>query len=63
MVLATIAGKRGTHIDGTVNLAHLLCRYWNSAFQPEKYNFAQYAISQGYSIFLYDRLGTGKSST
>jgi hypothetical protein len=36
--------------------------YWNSAFEPENYNFAQYAVDKGYSIFFYDRLGTGKSS-
>ncbi|KAF2099701.1 alpha/beta-hydrolase [Rhizodiscina lignyota] len=36
--------------------------YWNSAFEPEKYNFAQYAVDKGYSIFFYDRLGTGRSS-
>jgi pimeloyl-ACP methyl ester carboxylesterase len=36
--------------------------YWNSAFEPENYNFAQFALDKGYSIFFYDRLGTGKSS-
>jgi hypothetical protein len=49
--------------DGALVIeADFICRYWNSAFQPEKYNFAEYAISQGYSVFLYDRLGTGLSS-
>ncbi|KAI9757587.1 MAG: hypothetical protein M4579_003399 [Chaenotheca gracillima] len=36
--------------------------YWNSAYEPEKYNFVQFAIDQGYSVFFYDRIGTGKSS-
>ncbi|KAI9707885.1 MAG: hypothetical protein M1820_004491 [Bogoriella megaspora] len=37
-------------------------RYWNSGFEPETYNFVQFAISQGYSVFNYDRLGIGNSS-
>lgn len=36
--------------------------YWNFPYQPEKYNFAQFAINKGYSIFFYDRLGNGISS-
>ncbi|TVY22612.1 hypothetical protein LHYA1_G008564 [Lachnellula hyalina] len=36
--------------------------YWDSGFQPEKYSFVDYAISQGYSVFYYDRLGVGSSS-
>lgn len=36
--------------------------YWNFPYEPEKYNFAQFAINKGYSIFFYDRLGTGISS-
>lgn len=35
--------------------------HWNSAFEPEKYNFVQHAIGQGYSVFFYDRLGCGAS--
>jgi hypothetical protein len=35
--------------------------HWNSAYEPEKYNFVQHAISQGYSVWFYDRLGTGES--
>jgi pimeloyl-ACP methyl ester carboxylesterase len=35
--------------------------HWNSAYEPDKYNFVQHAISQGYSVWFYDRLGTGKS--
>ena len=35
--------------------------HWNSPFRPEEYNFVQHAISQGYSVFFYDRLGQGSS--
>jgi hypothetical protein len=36
--------------------------HWNSAFKPEEYNFVQHAVNSGYSVFFYDRLGTGLSS-
>jgi hypothetical protein len=36
-------------------------RYWASTFRPEEYNYAQYMLEHGYSVFYYDRLGTGKS--
>ena len=35
--------------------------HWNSAFEPENYNFVQHATNQGYSVFFYDRLGCGAS--
>lgn len=35
--------------------------HWNSAYEPDQYNFVQHAISQGYSVWFYDRLGTGES--
>lgn len=35
--------------------------HWNSPFRPEEFNFVQFAISQGYSVFFYDRLGQGSS--
>jgi pimeloyl-ACP methyl ester carboxylesterase len=35
--------------------------HWNSPFRPKEFNFVQYAIGQGYSVFFYDRLGTGAS--
>ncbi|KAK7914084.1 hypothetical protein PG985_011787 [Apiospora marii] len=37
-------------------------RYWIPTLNTSEYSFAEYAISKGYSIFMYDRLGTGKSS-
>lgn len=35
--------------------------HWNSAFEPDNYNFVQFATNQGYSVFFYDRLGCGAS--
>ncbi|KAH7121723.1 Alpha/Beta hydrolase protein [Dactylonectria estremocensis] len=35
--------------------------HWNSAYQPDEYNFVKHAISKGYSVWFYDRLGTGQS--
>jgi pimeloyl-ACP methyl ester carboxylesterase len=35
--------------------------HWNSPYQPEEYNFVQWAMQEGYSVFFYDRLGTGAS--
>ncbi|KAK6859701.1 hypothetical protein PG995_003337 [Apiospora arundinis] len=38
-------------------------RYWiPTTVNTSEYSFAEYAISKGYSIFMYDRLGTGSSS-
>ncbi|KAK8072846.1 hypothetical protein PG996_006194 [Apiospora saccharicola] len=37
-------------------------RYWIPAVNTSEYSFAEYAVSKGYSIFMYDRVGTGKSS-
>ncbi|KAK2769561.1 hypothetical protein FQN52_005204 [Onygenales sp. PD_12] len=36
--------------------------YWNSAYDPKEYNFVEHAVGEGYSVFFYDRLGTGKST-
>lgn len=35
--------------------------YFDLNYQPEKYNFARYLRSRGYSTLLLDRLGTGNS--
>ncbi|KAH7356793.1 Alpha/Beta hydrolase protein [Rhexocercosporidium sp. MPI-PUGE-AT-0058] len=37
-------------------------RYWDSGVEAANYSFVDFAISRGYSVFSYDRLGTGKSS-
>ncbi|MCJ1461462.1 hypothetical protein MMC07_000059 [Pseudocyphellaria aurata] len=36
--------------------------YWNSPYEPDNYNFVQFAVARGYSVFFYDRLGVGKST-
>ena len=36
--------------------------YWDPGFEATYYSFVDFAISQGYSVFFYDRLGTGQSS-
>ncbi|TVY75796.1 hypothetical protein LSUE1_G003867 [Lachnellula suecica] len=37
--------------------------YWDPNIEPQSYSFVDWAIGQGYSVFFYDRLGVGKSST
>ncbi len=45
------------------NLKDLLeTRYWASEMDPAAYSFVEYALARGYSTFIYDRLGTGKST-
>jgi hypothetical protein len=36
-------------------------RYWDSQYQPEKHSYVAATLKAGYSIFTYDRLGTGRS--
>jgi hypothetical protein len=36
-------------------------RYWASSYRPDDYNFVKFALDHGYSVFYYDRLGTGLS--
>lgn len=43
-------------------LSLIITSYWNFPYEPENYNFAEFAINKGYSIFFYDRLGTGIST-
>ncbi|KAL5324233.1 hypothetical protein ACEPPN_008777 [Leptodophora sp. 'Broadleaf-Isolate-01'] len=64
---ATICSPRGsTRKEKTLLLAsHGLGydrRYWDSGVEAANYSFVDFAVSQGYSVFFYDRLGTGKSS-
>ncbi|KAK0625970.1 hypothetical protein B0T14DRAFT_471472 [Immersiella caudata] len=37
-------------------------RYWDAEVKPEQYSYVNAALAEGYSIFTYDRLGTGGSS-
>ncbi|KAB5582906.1 hypothetical protein GE09DRAFT_284933 [Coniochaeta sp. 2T2.1] len=36
-------------------------RYWDVEINPGAYSWLDYTLGQGYSIFTYDRLGTGSS--
>lgn len=36
--------------------------HWNPGFQPKEYNFVQWAVEKGYSVWFYDRVGCGDSS-
>jgi hypothetical protein len=36
-------------------------RYWDSKYKPKEYNFVRAMVAKGYSVFFYDRLGTGES--
>jgi hypothetical protein len=47
-----LLATHGLHYDG---------RYWDSSYKPENYSFVESAVAQGFSVFYYDRLGTGKS--
>ncbi|KAF2167136.1 hypothetical protein M409DRAFT_66194 [Zasmidium cellare ATCC 36951] len=40
---------------------HYDSRYWDSTYQPAKHSYVDAALKAGYSIFTYDRLGTGQS--
>ncbi|KAK3318000.1 hypothetical protein B0H66DRAFT_477694, partial [Apodospora peruviana] len=41
----------------------MVLAYWDPpALDKSKYSFVEHAISQGYSVFYYDRLGVGESS-
>ncbi|KAI8623722.1 alpha/beta-hydrolase [Xylariaceae sp. FL1651] len=37
-------------------------RYWAPTVNTSAYSFVNYAITKGYSVFLYDRVGSGKST-
>ncbi|KAK3323878.1 Alpha/Beta hydrolase protein [Cercophora scortea] len=58
-------GQPAAHKDTVLIATHGLAydgSYWDPPIDRQKYSFVDYAISQGYSIFYYDRLGTGDSS-
>jgi pimeloyl-ACP methyl ester carboxylesterase len=40
---------------------HYDSRYWDSEHQPQTYSYVDATLKAGYSIFTYDRLGTGQS--
>ncbi|ORY10956.1 Alpha/Beta hydrolase protein, partial [Clohesyomyces aquaticus] len=54
------SGKEKTVLVATHGLLYDR-RYWAPSYLPEKYSFVMYALDRGYSVFYYDRVGTGKS--
>ncbi|PMD26058.1 alpha/beta-hydrolase [Hyaloscypha hepaticicola] len=36
--------------------------YWDFQYEPSCYSFVDFAVSKGYSVFYYDRVGAGESS-
>jgi pimeloyl-ACP methyl ester carboxylesterase len=43
------------------SMANEEIRYWDVQLDPENHSYVDAAIREGYSIFIYDRLGTGQS--
>jgi pimeloyl-ACP methyl ester carboxylesterase len=56
----TKKGKESTVLVATHGLGYD-GRYWASTYKPEEYSFVGHALDAGYSVFYYDRVGTGKS--
>ncbi|KAK0643896.1 Alpha/Beta hydrolase protein [Cercophora newfieldiana] len=54
-------GKKNTVLIATHGL-NFDRSYWDPDLDKVTYSFVDWVISQGYSIFYYDRLGVGKSS-
>jgi hypothetical protein len=36
--------------------------YWHFPYQSSKYSFVDFAVSKGYSVLFYDRVGAGEST-
>ncbi|KAH8914478.1 hypothetical protein BT69DRAFT_1342811 [Atractiella rhizophila] len=60
---AYTAAKNPDTIQVLVHAAWEVEAEYEIAYQPEKYNYIDYATSQGYTVFAYDRLGLGKSQS
>lgn len=54
-------GKEKTVLLATSGLAYD-GRYWAPSYKVEEYSFVERAMKEGYSVFYYDRIGTGKST-
>ncbi|KAL3419304.1 hypothetical protein PVAG01_09526 [Phlyctema vagabunda] len=54
-------GREGTVLLATHGLGFDRS-YWDPSLDASKYSFVDHAINEGYSVFYYDRLGTGQSS-
>lgn len=53
-------GREKTVLLATHGLAYD-GRYWDSSYKPEDYSFVEAMVKEGYSVFYYDRIGTGRS--
>jgi hypothetical protein len=53
-------GKEKTVLLATSGLAYD-GRYWAPTYKVDEYSFTENAMKAGYSVFYYDRIGTGKS--
>jgi pimeloyl-ACP methyl ester carboxylesterase len=53
-------GREKTVLLATHGLAYD-GQYWDSAYLPEEYSFVENMVARGYSVFYYDRIGTGSS--
>lgn len=61
MDLGLTEGKSFSHFNIRIKLTYSHS-YWNTPYEPDNYNFVQYAVNKGYSVFFYDRLGVGGST-
>lgn len=60
--LALTRGKFPVHLNPfCISITNNTHRYWDVEVNPGVYSYTQAALSAGYSIFIYDRLGTGLS--
>ncbi|KAK5701511.1 hypothetical protein LTR97_004326 [Elasticomyces elasticus] len=56
------SGKEGTVILATHGIGPAREQF-NPSYEPDDYSFVQWVVGKGYSIFFYDRVGTGESSS
>ncbi|KAF8901343.1 hypothetical protein CPB84DRAFT_1962051 [Gymnopilus junonius] len=49
-------------VEFTIHGSFLDHTYWNFGGEGSPYNYADVALNAGHAVFLYDRLGAGKSS-
>jgi hypothetical protein len=55
------SAKKNNVLQIATHGAHYDSRYWDPKLEPENSSYVEAALKAGYSIFTYDRLGTGHS--
>jgi pimeloyl-ACP methyl ester carboxylesterase len=55
------SGTKNNTLQIATHGAHYDSRYWDSKLNPENSSYVEATLKAGYSIFTYDRLGTGQS--